>query len=301
MKKILITGGTGLVGSYLTRMLLAQNMEVVHLSRRSKKDGLVKTYQWDPYQGMLEEGALEGITHIVHLAGSNVAEKRWTAQRKAEIIDSRVKTSAFLLEQLQAKGQQLEGYISASGINFYGNTTSDQIFTENDPQGPGFLAECVKEWEAIADAYAAIAPQVVKLRIGAVIAKEDGIYPKVSGPIKAGIGSPLGSGEQWVPWVHVEDVAGAIAHFIAHPALQGVYNTIAKEHITNADLTKALAEHHNKKLWAPKVPAFVLKLMLGELAEIPLEGSRASNEQLLQVGYTFKYPELKGALESLRL
>lgn len=297
-EKVLITGGTGLVGQYITPLLKNAGYQVAFLSRRENLSGETPIYQWDPTNGILDERAFQNVDHIIHLAGAGIADKRWTEARKKLIIDSRILGPDLLLDHVRKNNIPLKSFISASGISVYGTITNDQIYTENDPAYNDFPARCVEEWEAAVDQFEPLC-RVVKLRIAVVLALESGALPRLSKPIKMGMGAALGSGKQWVPWIHIQDTADMFLFALQNEALSGAYNAIADEHITNRTLTHEAARALGKKIWAPNVPGFLLKLMYGKMSSLVLEGSRASNEKIKAAGFQFQFPTLREALEDL--
>lgn len=291
--KILISGGTGLIGKELVNHLINRGDEVVVLSRseHQSNDPRVSYVTWDIEGERIDTKAYEGVDAIIHLAGAGVADKRWSEERKDVLYTSRVKSAQLILNHLP-ENHTIKTFISASGINFYGTITTDKIFTEDDPAGKDFLAELSLAWEAAANLFEKKAIRVVKLRTPMVLAKEGGALPTIAKPIKMLVGAPLGSGKQWVPWVTNKDLVRAYIHAIDHP-LEGAYNVVASEHITNKELTKRIAKVLKKPLWLPKVPSFVMNLILGkERAGIVLEGSRANSDKLRKTGFKFKMEEL---------
>jgi uncharacterized protein (TIGR01777 family) len=297
-RKILITGGTGLVGSALTEILIQRGYEVVLLSRNAGTKGKVRSYQWDYTKKYADPAAFEGIHAIVHLAGAGIADKRWNDTRKHEIISSRVETAQLLLEMVKQTGHTPEVFVTASGINYYGSVTTEHIFRESDPPADSFIGQCCFLWEAAADAFSPLC-RVVKLRTGVVLSPKGGALEKIAAPARYGFGAPLGSGKQYVPWIHLDDLCTLYLECIEKPAFAGAYNAVAPEYITNTQLTKGVAQALQKPLWLPNVPGFALKLALGELAEIVLEGSMASAEKLIKAGFKFKYHSAEEALRSL--
>jgi uncharacterized protein (TIGR01777 family) len=188
--------------------------------------------------------------------------------------------------------------VSASGINYYGSVTSEQVFVETDPPSPTFIGECCRLWENAADLFAEKC-RVVKLRTGVVLSKKGGALEKIALPIKYGVGAGLGSGKQYMPYIHIEDLVRMYLEAIENKSIHGAYNATNGDHITNKELTKAIANSLNRPLWLPNVPAFVLKLALGEMSEILLEGSKASASKIENAGFSFIYPKLENALEGI--
>jgi hypothetical protein len=262
--KVLISGGTGLIGTALSRLLLNQGHSVVHLSRSPGSATDFTTYKWDPAAGVLDEKALLGVTAIVHLAGAGIADSRWTERRKKLIIDSRVESANLLLEKVREHQIPLEVFVSASGINYYGMKTVDKIFTEDDPPSDDFIGRCCLLWEQAADQFADLC-RVVKLRTGVVLSENGGALERIARPIKWGLGAPLGSGEQWVPYIHMADLCRMYLNALENRSYRGVYNAVNGDHVTNADLTRETAAALKKPLWLPNVPSFAIKLAFGEM------------------------------------
>lgn len=295
--KVLITGGSGLVGRKLTDILLENKIEVVWLSRRKSSNAPVPTFVWDYDSGVLDAKAMVGVTHIVHLAGAGVFDKKWTEDYKKEIMDSRVKSAKLLLNKATP---DLKGYISASAIGWYGADCGDKILTETDTNGDDFLAEVTKHWEAQADQFSKHNCRVVKIRIGIVMAADGGAFPMMAKPVEFGIGAPLGKGTQYVSWIHNEDLANIFYQAITQEAWSGVFNACAPHPVTNQYLTEAIAQRLKKKLWAPHVPALVLKIMFGKGRSQSLLGSlRCSCQKLLNQGFVFKFNTIEEAIENL--
>lgn len=238
--KVLITGGSGLVGRKLTEILLENKIEVVWLSRHKSSNAPVPTFVWDYDSGVLDAKAMVGVTHIVHLAGAGVFDKKWTEDYKKEIMDSRVKSAKLLLNK---STPDLKGYISASAIGWYGADHGDMILTETDSNGSDFLAEVTKHWEAQADQFLKENCRVVKIRIGIVMARDGGALPMMTKPVKFGVGAPIGSGKQYVSWIHVEDLATIFYQALTDESWSGVYNACAPNPVTNEYLTKVITKH----------------------------------------------------------
>lgn len=299
MKKIiLISGGSGLIGTVLRKKLLSQGHEVRILSRNPSEVEGGNAYRWDVHRRIIDPKALEGVTHIVHLAGAGIADKRWTDQRKVEIVSSRVDSAALLLQGVKDSGSAPDAFISASGINYYGMQTTEEIHVETDPPSDDFIGHCCVKWEAAADTFASLA-RVVKLRTGVVLSAKGGALDRVAKPIKLGVGAPLGTGGQYMPYIHIDDLAEMYSHAISNPQMAGAYNACNGDHITNALLTKELAEVLNKPLWLPNIPEFAIKLVFGEMAGIILRGSRASAEKIRDTGFRFRFNDIKSTLEDL--
>lgn len=296
MATILITGGSGLIGSALTKALQQDGNAVRWLSRTAGERNGVKAFAWDVDQGTIDAAALEGVDHIIHLAGAGIADKRWTDARKKELERSRAESARLLLRTSKAQGLAPKSFISSAGINYYGAVTGEHIFTENDAPGTDHIAHLSKVWEEAVDEWAPVC-RVVKLRTPLVLARNGGGLKKLAMPVRFGLGAPLGSGKQWMPWVHVDDLVRIYHHALTNEAMRGAYNVNASEQLTNRNFTKAVAKALNRPMILPPVPGFLLKIALGELSSILLEGSRATNAKLLATGFTFRYDTLAPALK----
>lgn len=294
---VLITGAGGMIAHELAKKI-KNEYEVRFLTRKKRQNN---DYEWDIKRGIIDESAFDNISHIIHLAGANISEKRWTDERKKELISSRVDSAQLLLNTLQKKKIKLKSFISASGINYYGTKTTDKIFTEEDDPGNDFLSEVVVLWERAADDFKEqnLAERVVKVRTAVVLSEQDGALKKMAPTIKNYIGSPLGSGKQYMPWIHIDDICSIYEFALKNSDMNGAYNATSYQHTTNENLTKKIAEVLNKPLFMPNVPSFVLKLIFGELADALLEGSRASSQKIQDAGFQFEFPDLKKALENL--
>lgn len=294
---VLITGASGMIAKELAKKI-GKEYEIRFLTRKKEHD---HEYEWDIRKGNIDEAALKNVSHIIHLAGANISEKRWTPERKRELISSRVDSAELLRTALRKNKLKLKSFISASGINFYGTETSEKIYTESDPPGNDFLSEVVVLWERAADDFKEqdLAERVVKIRTAVVLSEKDGALKKMVPPIQYYIGSPLGNGGQYMPWVHIQDICSIYEFALKNSAIDGAYNAVSPQHITNKDLTKNIAKVLGKPLFMPNVPGFVLKLIFGELATAILEGSRASSQKIQDAGFHFKFPDLNEALEDL--
>jgi len=296
--KVLISGGSGLIGRSITKELINQNISVVHLTRNCNSLAGVKTYEWDWEKGQIDTSCFNDVTHIIHLAGAGIADKPWTMRRKRFIVKSRVHTARLLNEKVNELNIPIKAFISASGTGYYGARTKDNIYNENDTPYKDFIAECCVQWEEAADLFKSNS-RVVKFRLGIVLNKDEGALPKLSSFIKKGVGSAIGSGKQYMPWIHLDDTVNLFVEAIKNENMDGVYNAVAPDHRTNKEFTIELAKALNKKVRVPNVPPFVLKTIYGELADILLYGSRVSAEKLLNEGFQFTYEDLKSALTEI--
>ncbi|MDR6515297.1 TIGR01777 family oxidoreductase [Chryseobacterium camelliae] len=294
---ILITGANGLIARNLAQKL-DKEYTVRFLTRKKKK---AHEFEWDLNKGTVDQAAFDNVSHIIHLAGANISEKRWTDERKKELISSRVDSARLLMEGVRNRNIKLKSFISASGINYYGTETTEKIYTEEDPAGKDFLSEVVVLWEQVADEFMKnrLAERVVKLRTAVVLSEKEGALKKLMVPVEYGIGSPLGTGKQYMPWIHLEDIASMYEYAVTNNSVEGAYNAVAPEHTTNAAFTKEVAAILNRPFIMPNVPAFLLKLIFGELSVAVLEGSRASAKKIMDSGFDFRFPDLHTALQDL--
>lgn len=297
-KNILITGGSGLLGKQLTEELLTQGHRVSHLSRSKGKDPRVKTFLWDVDKGQIDEHCIDGMDTIIHLAGAGIADKRWTEERKREIVESRTKSIELVYGLMRAKAHRVHSVISASGIGIYSNR-GDELLTEDSAQAHDFIGTCCIAWEKAVDAGKELGIRILKFRTGVVLSTDGGALPQLAMPIKFGIGSPLGNGKQWIPWIHHRDVLEMYMMGINNENLSGVYNMVAPQPVTNTGITKAVARQLHRPLWAPRVPAFLIKLLFGEMASLVLGSTRVSAQKIEDAGYQFKYPDVASALKEI--
>lgn len=297
--KVLITGGTGLIGRELSKKLLQKGYEVAVLSRSKKKDADIKTCEWDPANNKIEEGAIETADYIIHLAGANLSDKRWTEKRKQIIVDSRVETAELLFNKVREAKSNPKAFISASAINYYGTVTSDRIFIENDPPAGDFLGETCRKWELSAHRFKDQGIRTVIVRTGVVLSDKGGAMEKIKIPVKAGVGAPIGSGRQYMPWIHLDDICNIYIKAIEDSSMQGAYNAVAPDIPSNKEFMRTLARTYKKPFLAPRVPAFVMKILFGEMSSVLLEGSRASSEKIMAAGFKFQFPEMETALADI--
>lgn len=295
--KVLISGYSGFLAKHISQNLAQAGYEVRGLSQ-NKPALSDQIFYWNVKENDLDERALDGVDHIIHLAGAGIADQRWTDERKQLIIDSRVNSTRLLAETLKNRQQKIKTLIGASGIGYYGANSSSKIFQETDAPASDFVGECCRLWENSYSSFTGISDKSVIFRIGTVLGVDGGAIPKMRPVVKAGLGSPLGTGEQWWPWISVQDISGLMKFAIESP-LSGIYNAVATEHQTNKAFMKNLADTLHKPFWAPAVPAFVLKWMFGEMSVLFLEGSRVSNDKLIKAGFTFQYPQLHQAFENM--
>ena len=294
MSNILITGASGLIGTQLTEMLLQKGHAVSHVGRTRKK-GSIPSFVWDVDGGTMEEEAFKDVDTVINLAGAGVADKRWTASWKKEIRDSRIKSTELLAKYLN-RNPQVKAVVSASAIGYYGVEAVDER-TETSEPGNDFLADVVRDWEVEVDKIKD--KRIVKLRIGIVLSEKGGALKQMAAPVRFGVGAPLGSGQQSVNWIHINDVCRMFVHAVENENLNGVYNATGPYAVTNQELTTAIAKELHKPLWLPAIPTFALKIMIGEMADMVVKGSTASSKKIQQAGFAFQFLTLEGALADL--
>ncbi|MGV3642087.1 MAG: TIGR01777 family oxidoreductase [Adhaeribacter sp.] len=295
--RILITGGSGLIGTRLSEMLIDQGYEVAHLSRNTRQYSHYKTFKWDIDRGFIDDNVLAYADYIINLAGASVAEGKWTKDRKREILESRVKSTALLQECLRKTNHHVKAFISASAIGIYGDT-GQHLVTEESQYGEDFLAQVCRQWETAAWQVHELGIRTCILRLGIVLSNKGGALPQMAKPVKLMAGAPLGSGKQYMSWIHIDDLCRLFIQAIEEPQFQGVYNAVAPNPVTNEEFTRLLAQVMHRPLTGLKVPAVGLKLMLGEMSEVVLEGQRVSGNKVMQTGFTFEYQSPQKALES---
>lgn len=296
MAKILITGGSGLIGSHLSKLLTDSGHKVVHLGRGGSKS-VYETYTWNLQQGTMDERALDGTDHIVHLAGAGVADRWWTSRRKQIILKSRTDGIDILHDYLKRKPGALRSFVTASGISYYGMDTGERLLNEDSDPGDDFLAGVVQAWETKADLMKAHAP-VTRLRISMVLSGRGGALKAIARPVRFLAGAPLGSGKQLVSWIHIHDLC-RMFQFVIENNLSGVYNAAAPNPVTNEILTKTIAKALHRPLFLPNVPALALTLLLGGRAQLVLGGNKVLGRRIQQKGFTFKFAGIEEALKDL--
>ena len=297
VKKILITGATGLVGTKLKNQLLKKGYEVNTLSR--KENGEPNSFLWDVHKSSIDDRCIDGVDSIIHLAGEPVADQKWTDERKKQIIDSRVKSTELLFKTIKSRpDHQIKSFVSASAVGFYGDC-GDEILTEESANGYGFLAECCKLWEDAVDQGKRLSLRIVKLRTGIVLSTDGGALPQLDKSVKLFVGSALGTGKQWTPWLHINDMVEMYIYAAENVKTEGCYNACAPFPVTNEALTKSIAEHLHRPFWPIKVPRKAIELLMGERAEAVLMSNNTSAQKILDAGFKFKFTDLDDALTDL--
>ena len=298
-KNVLLTGGTGFIGKHLTDVLIENGFTVSVLSRSSRKNtSSITYYKWNLKDDFIEKDAILNADYVIHLAGEGIVEKRWTKRRKKAILDSRVKPIDLIFSILKENNKTLDAFISASAVGIYGAVTSQEICTENTPPANDFLGMTCQKWEAAADQITSLGIRTVKIRTGIVLGKGEGFLKKITPGFKAGFGAILGSGKQYIPWIHVEDLCQIYLKAIVDTEMQGAYNATITDNTTNATLSRILAHLYGYSIWLPNIPAFLIKLGLGEMSIAVLEGQRISSEKIQKAGFEFQYKDIEATLST---
>ena len=294
--KILISGSSGLIGTAATTALKSDGHNVVHLVRPGKTTN-PGDIQWDPMRATVDVAGLEGIDVVIHLSGAGIADGRWTEERKQLLRSSRIDTTRVLVDSLSRLKQKPRLLIVASAIGYYGSR-GDEILTESSTTGTDFLALVCRDWEAEASRAAERGIRTVMLRFGVVLSGKGGALPKMLPPFKLGVGGRLGSGQQWMSWIAIEDVVGIFRHTIANEQVSGPVNVVAPNPVRNEEFTRLLAGMLHRPAIFP-APAFVLRLAMGEMADaVLLSSDRVKPEQMLAAGYKFRFEILEPALRA---
>lgn len=297
---VLITGGTGTIGHRLTQLLQQEGYTVTWLSRTGQSTPNVRVFHWDVPKGHLDPQAILTADHVIHLAGAGIADGRWTDERKKEIIDSRTRSTDLLAEALQSGNHHVQSFVASSAIGYYGGDTGDRPMVETSPAGSDFLAQVTRLWERSVDQVAALGIRTVKLRTGVVLTMEGGALPKLVQPIRLNAGAALGSGQQYISWIHVDDLCRMYLDALRDERWQGVYNAVAPMPVTNAALTRQIAQVLGKVLILPNVPAFALRLAFGELAVTVLGSSLVINKRVQdETDFQYQFADLRVALQHL--
>lgn len=298
--KVLITGATGLIGTQLVSLLLQNGISVNYLTTSKNKIVNELNYNgfyWSPEQGIIDENCLMGVDSIINLAGANIS-KRWTNSYKQEIIESRLLSSALLFKVLKSNPNQVKQIVSASGTSIYPNSDSI-IYDENSTQvNPSFLGNVVIKWEESTDKFASLGLKVCKLRTGIVLSSKGGALVEMLKTIQLGLGSSFGSGKQIQSWIHIHDIA-ALYYFAINNDLDGVYNAISPNPVTNEELTFTIAKVLKKPLFMPNIPKFMMSLFLGEMHELLFENRNLSAKKIIDKGFVFKYKTIGEALKNI--
>ena len=307
MATVMITGGTGMIGTQLTTMLTEKGYQVIILTRKlpieSHPNSLVSFALWDVERQTIDQEVIQKTDHIIHLAGAGVADKRWSKKRKQEIVDSRTMSSALIVKALHEYSNKVKTVVSASAIGWYGPDTPQSLkhaFTEEAVADKAYLGETCRLWEESIAPVSNLGKRLVRLRTGIVLSKTGGALSEFIKPLKAGIAAILGSGKQVISWIHVNDLCSLFIYALEQEKMEGTYNAVAPHPVTNKQLTLTLAKIMRKSFYIPiYVPAFILKIMLGELSIEVLKSANVSTHKTQLAGFDFKYPTIESALSDL--
>ena len=301
MATVLIAGGTGLIGTALTKALVQKNYEVIILSR-SKKSVSEKNISysvWDINSQTIDEEAVKKADYIIHVAGANVGDTRWTKKRKKEIVDSRVKSSELLVKSLQKIPNKIRAVISSSAIGYYGpdpQVPNPRPFVETDSPFNDFLAKTVKDWETAMQPIKELGKRLVFFRTGIVLSNEEGAYTKFKKPLKFGLNPILGNGQQMISWIHIDDLVGLYIEAIKNENWHGVYNAVAPNPVSNQQLMKEMAKQAKGFHITARIPSPVLKIVLGEMSIEVLKSTTVSAEKVQKAGFKFLFPTIQEAV-----
>ena len=295
--RIAISGSSGLIGASLLASFTQEGDEVLRLVRPARGCG-AGSICWDPEAGTIDGHALEGVDAVVHLAGESIAGGRWTSARKARILDSRVRSTRLIADALSHLAKPPAVLVTASAVGYYGDR-GDEILTEESSPGTGFLSDVCRQWEEATRAAATAHIRTCHIRLGVVLSARGGALKQMLLAFRLGLGGRLGPGRQWMSWIALEDVVGAVRHVLSHPEIEGPANVVAPNVVSNADFTRALAAALHRPACFP-VPAFALRLAMGEMAtELLLSSARVVPRRLEQTRYVFRHPELGDALKAV--
>lgn len=305
MKTVLIAGGTGMIGSALAKELIKKDYGVIVLTRdarRPRNTERVSYAEWNVEKGTIDAKAIEKADYIINLAGANVAEKRWTAKRKKEIVDSRVQSGKLLVKALQEIPNKVKAVVSASAIGWYGpdaNVSDAKPFVETDPPANDFLGTTCQQWESAIQPVTQLGKRLVILRTGIVLSNDGGAFVEFKKPLQFGIASILGNGKQTVSWIHIDDLVRLYMYTVENENIAGIYNAVAPKPVTNKTLIIEIAKQRNKFYLPAPVPSFVLKTVLGEMSIEVLKSATVSSKKIEAAGFQFLFPDIGTAIHNL--
>lgn len=298
--RVLITGATGLIGNEIVKNCHAKGIAVNYLTTGKSKIENVANYQgfyWNPGNTEIDVNCIKNVNAIIHLVGASIS-KRWTKGHKQAIINSRLETTALLYETVKNNPNNIRHIVSASAIGYYPNSLTNYYTEDEENINSSFLGRVVKEWEQVVDTFKTLNVMVSKVRIGVVFSKKGGAYPELAKSIKFGAGAAMGTGKQWMSWIHLKDLSNIFIHVLEHK-LEGVYNGVSPNPATNQTITKAIAKQLKKPLILPNIPKFAMKLVLGEMHIILFESQRVSSTKIEKTGFDFEFVNLEEALQDL--
>ncbi len=300
MKKVLISGASGLVGSRLVELLLRKGYVVNTLGRTSRKNSRTSTnsFEWNIEDWEVDTKAFEGVSAVIHLAGAGVADKRWSDERKVEIIESRVKSAKLIFDFLKKNQHEVKTFISAGAVGYYGDCKAE-IVNEKRKAGEGFLAEVCKQWEQSAKQISKLGIREVRCRIGVVLAKNGGALTELTRTIPLGMASYFAKNNLYYPWIHIDDVCGIMIHALENGAVSGAYNTTSPEPLLMKDLMKEILAAKGSKAILVPAPPLAIKLAMGEMSEMLLSSQRCSANKIIETGFRFKFADINSALKNI--
>lgn len=300
MKSVLITGGSGLIGRALSELLLAEGYKVFWLSRTKNLSAKFPSYSWDYTKREIDSEILEEVDIIVHLAGDSIGSGRWTETKKEQIMSSRIDSTVLLLETLRELDLKPDVFISASAVGIYGNKTTENIYEEKDKTvADDFLAQVCNEWEkAVEQISKTLGSRTVMIRTSMVLSPESEAFKKMYLPTKFGLGASLGSGKQYMPWIHIQDLCRIYLKAIQDTTLNGAYNASSPQQLRNREFMNTLSRVLKKPKLLPFIPGFIIRMMMGEAAEMVLGGSRISSKKIQEKGFKFLYDNAEDAIRN---
>ncbi|PKP34177.1 MAG: TIGR01777 family protein [Bacteroidetes bacterium HGW-Bacteroidetes-17] len=296
--KVLIAGGSGFIGSNLAKLLNSNGFDVAILTRNSKSKSVFEQIHWDIDKFTIDNNTFEEFDYIVNLAGASIAERKWSEKQKQKIEESRLISTNLLFDAIKNLKKKPRAYIQASAVGYYGSITSEYIFNETDQAGSDFLAGVCKKWEDASLKFESLGVRTVVLRTGVVFDKTQGAFPKMTQSLKYGFVAGIGSGKQYIPWIHIDDLISMYYYSIVNEKIKGIYNAVSPEHCTQNELTKRI-KIITRKIKLPNLPEILLKAFLGEMSSILLYGSRITSDKIIKTGFKFKYEKIEDALPVL--
>jgi uncharacterized protein len=306
MSTVIITGGTGLIGSALAKELVKRGYQVIILSRRvyaaniDDLESRISYAEWNIEKQTIDKDAIAKADHVIHLAGENVGTKRWTKKRKKEILESRTLTSSLLVKALTEIPNNIKSVISASGIGWYGEQKTPEQFRETDPPANDFLGQTCKQWESSIEPVTTLGKRLVKLRMGMVLSNKGRAMKEFKKYILLGFATILGNGKQVISWIHIDDIVRMFIYVLENESLNGSYNAVSTYPVTNKTFVLELAKKMKRKFFIPvHVPSFAVKIVLGEMSIEVLKSANVSSEKIKQAGFSFLYPTIETAFARL--
>jgi hypothetical protein len=295
---ILISGGSGLVGAHLSKLLTEKGHQVAILSRSAKSPSPYRSFVWNPEKGIFPTEALENTEVIIHLAGAGIADHRWSPSYKEEILKSRTESANLIFRSLKNNKHRVHTFISSSAVGFYGDC-GDAWIDELRPPADDFMGKVCEAWERSAIQFETLGIRVARIRTGVVLANGSGALPVLARTVKLFAGAPLGNGQQYIPWIHINDLSNIYLFAIDNKTIHGAYNASAPSPVTNKHFTELLGRVLHRPIWPIAVPGFLLKLILGEKAVVVLNGQRTTSEKIRLAGFHFQFTDAELALKDL--